>query len=156
MRIVFGIQPISPPAPRIISHAPFLTRRPLYATKGFTSHIIYLHLSTILTIVSIGLGFIKVNNWPTVWTVLHHFMKVSVLLFNNARLFIIVVSVIHYSFISIKYNINRHQNKSTFFIRWLALLDQSHQLTDIWRVCTSLLKLKKQLHQCQLSLLVAS
>ena len=110
MRVVMGIQPISPQAPRTISYAT-VPRRPSYTTKSSASHLIPLHPIIILTIMSIAPGFIKVNNWPILMVVLHHSTKVSVPLFNNARLFVVVASVIH-SLISIKYNINGHHKKS--------------------------------------------
>ena len=60
---------------------------------------------------SIDPGFIKVNDWPILLMVINHKKNVSVSLFKNVRLFVVVVSVIH-SLMSIKYNINRHYNKS--------------------------------------------
>ena len=36
-------------------------------------------------------GSIKVNKWPILLTVLHYLMKVSVPLFNNAWLFVVVI-----------------------------------------------------------------
>ena len=110
MRVVLGIQQISPEAPRIISYVT-VPRRPFYITKSSTSHIIPLHPIIFFTIMSIAPGLIKVNNRPILFAVLHHSTKVSVPLFNNARLFIVVASVIH-SLMSIKCNINGHHKKS--------------------------------------------
>ena len=62
------------------------SQRPFYTTKSSASHIIPLHPLTILTIMSIASGLIKVNNWPILLVVLYHSTKVSVPLFNNARL----------------------------------------------------------------------
>ena len=84
--------------------------RPSYTAKSFTSHIIPLHPSTILTIVRIGSGFIKVNNWPILLTIIDHLTKVSMPLFHNTRLFVVVAFVIHF-LMSMKYNINRHHKK---------------------------------------------
>ena len=69
--------------------------------------MISFHPSTILTIVSIGPVFMKVNKWLTVRP---HSTKVSMPLFNNTRLFVVVAFVIH-SLMSIKYNTNRHHDK---------------------------------------------
>ena len=85
-----------------------------YTTKGSTNHIIPLHLSTILTIVSIGPGFIKVNNCPILLTVLHHSTKV-------------VTSIIH-SLISIKYNINTYHNKN------YGDSLETHSFSKMWKV----------------------
>ena len=110
MRVVLGIQPILSTAPRIISCVT-VPRRPFYTTKSSVSHIIPLYPIAFFTIISIALGFIKVNNWPILLAVLHHSTKVSVLLFNNARLFVVVASFTH-SLMSIKCNINGHHTKS--------------------------------------------
>ena len=126
MRVVSGIQPISPPAPRIISCAT-LPRRPFYTTKDSTSHIIPLHSSTILTIISIGPDFIKVNNWPILLAIRHHSTKVRMPLFHNVWLFIVVASVI-YSLMSIKYNINGIIRK--VMVTHLKMIP----LSKMWRV----------------------
>ena len=73
-----------------------LPRRPPNTAKSSASDFIPLYPSTILTIVSIGPGFIKVDNWSSLLAVLPHSPEVGVPLFSNAWLFVIVTPVIYF------------------------------------------------------------
>ena len=77
----------------------------------------------------------------------------SIVAFNNARLFVVIVSVVH-SLMSIKYNINRHHDKSygdsleTISLRkmWRVDLCYSYLIHKKLGKCHMLVGLKEVLH----------
>ena len=63
MRVVLGIQPISPPAPRIINHARWTSYRP-------TCNQVVFNQGKIFPIKGIGPHFIKIDDWSFVGSTL--------------------------------------------------------------------------------------
>ena len=69
---------------------------------------------------SIDPGFIKVNDWPILLMVINHKKNVSVSLFKNVRLFIVVVFVIH-SLMSIELIRAVTIYKNLYHISWIFI-----------------------------------